>query len=113
MLWRLLVPKVRVACCAQTTAVHVQATWLLSELCDKGNIDRALCGGQFRDEACTPQMVRRDSITLCHRMLQAICNPQTHHGLGFEVQGPFSTLRDAYIDVCHLQLSPVCKQAMR
>lgn len=83
MLWKLLIHMVCVARCAETQAVHVQATWLLSEFCDKGNIDRALCGGRFRDEACKPQMVRRDSITLCHRMLQAVCNPQSHHGLGF------------------------------
>ena len=60
----------------------MQATWLLSEFCDKGNIDRALCGGQFRDEACKPKMVRRDSITLWHRMLQTARNPQSHYGLG-------------------------------
>ena len=83
MLWKLLIHMVCVARCAQTKAVHVQATWLLSEFCDKGNIDRALCGGLFRDEACKPQMVRRESITLCHRMLQAVCDPQSHHGLGF------------------------------
>ena len=55
----------------------MQATWLLSEFCDKGNIDSALCGGQFRDEACTPKMVRRHLTTLCQSIVQAVCDPQS------------------------------------
>ena len=53
----------------------MQETWLLSEFCDKGNIDRALCGGQFRNEACKPEMVRRQDITLRHRVLQCCLWP--------------------------------------
>ena len=35
-----------------------QETWLLSEFCDKGNLDRALSGGRFHDKASgKPEMV--------------------------------------------------------
>lgn len=37
----------------------VQETWLLSEFCDKGNLDRAVSGGRFHDKATgAPEMVR-------------------------------------------------------
>ena len=42
----------------------MQETWLLSEFCDKGNLDRALSGGRFHDKATgKPEMV----------MLHALC----------------------------------------
>ncbi|CAL5221171.1 g3314 [Coccomyxa viridis] len=37
---------------------EIQETWLLSEFCDKGNLDRALSGGRFHDKATgKPEMV--------------------------------------------------------
>lgn len=40
----------------------LQETWLLSEFCDKGNLDRALSGGRFHDKATgKPEMVRSQS----------------------------------------------------
>jgi hypothetical protein len=37
----------------------VQETWLISEFCDKGNLDRAVSGGRFHDKATgAPEMVR-------------------------------------------------------
>ena len=45
---------------------HVQETWLLSEFCDKGNMDRALSGGRFHDKATSkPEMVRTSLLLLC------------------------------------------------
>lgn len=47
-------------------SMAVQETWLLSEFCDKGNLDRAVSGGRFHDKATgAPEMVR----TLRHDIL--------------------------------------------
>ena len=44
----------------------MQETWLLSEFCDKGNMDRALSGGRFHDKASSkPEMVRISLLLLC------------------------------------------------
>ena len=44
----------------------MQETWLLSEFCDKGNMDRALSGGRFHDKATSkPEMVRTSLLLLC------------------------------------------------
>ncbi len=41
----------------------MQETWLLSEFCDKGNLDRAVSGGRFHDKATgAPEMVREHCI---------------------------------------------------
>ena len=48
----------------------MQETWLLSEFCDKGNLDRALSGGRFHDKATgKPEMV----------MLHALCLQYAEH----------------------------------
>jgi hypothetical protein len=40
-----------------------QETWLVSEFCDKGNLDRALSGGRFHDRATgAPEMVSAPSL---------------------------------------------------
>lgn len=40
----------------------VQETWLISEFCDKGNLDRAVSGGRFHDRSTgAPEMVRDTS----------------------------------------------------
>ena len=41
---------VRLFSIIQFSVVHVQETWLLSEFCDKGNMDRALSGGRFHNK---------------------------------------------------------------
>ena len=47
-----------------TGSVLLQETWLLSEFCDKGNLDRALSGGRFHDKATgKPEMVRNMPYT--------------------------------------------------
>ena len=46
----------------------MQETWLLSEFCDKGNMDRALSGGRFHDMATSkPEMVRARLLLLCRQ----------------------------------------------
>ena len=56
-----------------TTSVLLQETWLLSEFCDKGNLDRALSGGRFHDKATgKPEMVR--SMRFVPVLCRAYCN---------------------------------------
>ena len=51
----------------------LQETWLLSEFCDKGNLDRALSGGRFHDKASgKPEMVRSMRCACCLHA-QAAC----------------------------------------
>ncbi len=46
----------------------MQETWLLSEFCDKGNMDRALSGGRFHDKATSkPEMVCPRLLLLCQQ----------------------------------------------
>ena len=50
----------------------VQETWLLSEFCDKGNLDRAVSGGRFHDKAtAAPEMVRTPKASQQYLLMRA------------------------------------------
>ena len=97
----------RAAWYVQNKGMAVQETWLLSEFCDKGNIDRALCGGQFRNKACKPEMVRKDPITARHRVLQRCLWP-CRQPAGLMVSISMSVLCSSCLSVMSRAVSSKC-----
>ena len=60
----------------------LQETWLISEYCDKGNLDRAVLAGRFHDkDTKKPNLVRQCLPRLCSmcfwNLLSSVGSPNT------------------------------------
>ncbi|KAK9826762.1 hypothetical protein WJX81_007239 [Elliptochloris bilobata] len=54
-----------------------QETWMLSEFCDRGNLDRAMTAGRFKNPDGTPNMT-----TICRSLIDVAAGMDYLHSLG-------------------------------